>query len=172
MTERKTRGASRGFFYTLSPVWGRRGGNPFASSMKKPGPLGTGFWKAKSWGTVLKQAVQLCVNAGNDVSEVLRIFREAVVVDINDEELTLVVAFDPLLVALIQALEVVEADGVLVRTAALLNLLDQGRHGSIQVDQQIGGTDEFLHEVKKAHVRVKVPGGHQPHVMQVGGEDG
>jgi len=61
MTERKTRGASRGFFYTLSPVWGRRGGNPVASSMKKPGPLGTGFWKAKSWGTVLKQALPLFI---------------------------------------------------------------------------------------------------------------
>ena len=105
MNERKTRGLRRGFFYTLTPPPGCEAkGIHSPSSMKKPGPCGPGFLEDNSERAALKQAVQLRVDAGNDVPQVLGVFGEAVVVDIDDQKLALVVALDPLLVALIQAL--------------------------------------------------------------------
>ena len=115
--------------------------------------------------------MDLRVDLGDDLSEVLRIGVEAVILHVDDQQLALVVGLDPGLITLIEALEVIDADGVLIVTSALGDLLHQLVHRSLQVDEQIGRRDGVVHVLEQPEVVLEVARGHQPHRMQVGRED-
>ena len=66
----------------------------------------------------LKQPVQLRVNFLNHLAEVLGFAVEFEVVDVDDEQAALVVALDPVGVAVVEVLQVVEADAVFVGASA------------------------------------------------------
>ena len=63
------------------------------------------------------------LDAVADGAEVFGAFFEVEFVDVEDEELAVVVVFDPLLVEGVEALEVVEADAAFVFAAALLDIV-------------------------------------------------
>ena len=54
MTERKTRGASRGFFYTLSPVWGAPWSKSIRVIHEKTRAFGHGFLESEELGDSIK----------------------------------------------------------------------------------------------------------------------
>ena len=73
-----------------------------------------------------EKAEELGVNLVCDVLEVLGLVLELDLVHVDHQEAGLVV-LDPVLVALVQAGDVVDADGSLVLAAALLDLRDEVR---------------------------------------------
>jgi len=70
----------------------------------------------------LKQAVDVCIYAANDFSQIFWVFHKVDVVDIDDEQFSLVVLRNPRFVAFVQPAEVVDADGVFISPSAFVNL--------------------------------------------------
>ena len=92
-------------------------------------------------------------------------------VDVDNEYAALVVAFNPIVVAVVEVLQVVEADAVFVGASALLNLAHEGRNTRVEVNQQVGSLDKLLHESEELLVGVEVARRHEAHVVKVRGED-
>ena len=92
------------------------------------------------------------------------------VVGFDDEDLAFVVG-DPLLVAVVEVAEVLDADALFVVASALLDLRHEGRDGGPQVDEEIRLADHRHHEVEEVHVGVEVPVGEVAHGLVVCHED-
>ena len=78
------------------------------------------------------------------------------VVGFDDEDLAFVVG-DPLLVAVVEVAEVLDADALFIVASALLDLRHEGRDGGLQVDEEIRLADHRHHQIKEVHVGVEVP---------------
>ena len=115
--------------------------------------------------------MDLRIDRVDDAAQVLLIGMEGVVVHVHDQQTSLVVLADPRFVALVQAAQVVDADARFVLTAAFGDLLHQVRHAGAEVDEQVGRSDRAVHVLEQAEVVLEVPRGHQPHGVEVGGED-
>ena len=73
----------------------------------------------------LEKSIKLGVDLVGDGSEVFRTMLVVEVVCFDDEHFALVVG-DPLLVAVVEVAEVLDADALLVFTSSLLNLCHEG----------------------------------------------
>ena len=118
----------------------------------------------------LEQTVELGVDLVGDGGEVFGTVLVVEVVGFDDEDFAFVVG-DPLLVAVVEVAEVLDADAFLVLAAALLDLCHQGRDGGLEVDQQVWLADHGHHQVEELHVGVEVPVGKISHGLVVGHED-
>ena len=74
-----------------------------------------------------KQAIEFCINHVGHLLEMLRIVAKLTVVAIDNDELPLI-RLNPVLVATAQALQLVQAHGLLIFTATLLYLSHQRRN--------------------------------------------
>lgn len=115
-----------------------------------------------------EQTVDFGINGVDDFTEVFLVFREAVVIDVNDEQFTFVVGRNPGFVALVEALEVVEADAFFVVAAALLDLRYQSWYTCAQVNEKIWRGDKGIHEIEQREIVFEVAGGHETHRVKVG----
>ena len=106
-----------------------------------------------------------------DLSKVLRVMDKIHVIGIDDQQAAFLVIADPVFIALVEPFEVVQAHIALVVAAAVLNVGHQGGDAGPQVDEQVGRLDLGGHGLEELKVVLKIPGRHQPHVVQVGGED-
>src|SRR3990172_9178445 len=80
-------------------------------------------------------------------------------------------ALGPLLVALVQLGEVVPRDALLVPAGAPADAVEQGGHGSAEIDDEIGRVEKGRHRVEQFGVVAEVPLVHQALQVQVAGED-
>ena len=103
--------------------------------------------------------------------QVFRVVDKIHVIGIDDQQSPLLIISDPVFVALVEPFEVVQAHIALVVAAAVLNVGHQGRNAGPKVDEQVGRLDLGGHGLEKLEVVLKIAGRHQPHVVQVGGED-
>jgi len=117
-----------------------------------------------------EEAVELGVDHVGDLLEGLRVVAELTVVAIDDDEVAFV-AFDPLLVAFAESLEVIDAYALLELAASLLDLCDERGYGAADVNHQVGQLDEGHHEVEEVGVVVEVAVAHVALGMEVGGKD-
>ena len=117
-----------------------------------------------------EKSVEFGVDHVGYLLEVLRPVAELDLVGVDDQELPRVVGY-PLLVFLVEPGQVVDAYGLLIVAAALLDLGDEVGDGGPEVDQQVGIAHERHHEVEEVGVVLEVPAAHQAHVVEVGGED-
>ena len=117
-----------------------------------------------------EETVELGIDHVGDLLEVLGTITKLAVVAIDDDELSLV-TLDPLLVATGESLEVVEAHGLLVLTATLLNLCHQGGNGGADVDHEVGQLDERHHEVEEVAIVVEVAVAHHALSVEIGCKD-
>ena len=117
-----------------------------------------------------EQAEEFGVDHVGDALEVGLRVAELGGVAVHDDEVALVGA-DPVLVAFVEALEVVEADGLLVFAAALLYLLDEVGYGGADVNHEVGQFDERHHQVEEVGIVLEVAVAHQSLSVQVGRED-
>ena len=69
--------------------------------------------------------MDLGIEGVDDAANVLRVLVIGIVLHIEHQQLALVVLLDPTFVALVEALEVLDADGVLILTASLTDLAYQ-----------------------------------------------
>lgn len=106
-----------------------------------------------------------------DLSKVLRVMDKIHVIGIDDQQAAFLVIADPVFIALVEPFEVVQAHIALVVAPAILNVRHQGRDAGPEIDQQVWRLDLGRHGFEKLEVILKIPGRHQPHVVQVGRED-
>ena len=90
---------------------------------------------------------------------------------VHDEHLAVVVVFNPVVVLVVEPLEVQLVDVHLVFAAPLADLRGERRHARLEVDQQVGLGNERRDEPENAHVGLDVARGHQPHLVKVARED-
>jgi len=105
-----------------------------------------------------KQSKQFSVNLVSDEHEIFRPVFEIKPVRIYDEELS-VVGGNPLFVVTVQAIQVVDTDGLLVCAAASAYLGDEMGDRSAEVYQQVGGIHHRHHQIVQLHIRVVIPPG-------------
>ena len=77
---------------------------------------------------------------------------------------------DPVVVALVEARKIVDADAAFIFPASLLNLRHQIRNGGFQVDQKVRLADQRHHKVEEIRVVFEIAGAHQSHIVKVRGE--
>ena len=104
----------------------------------------------------LEQTVELGVDLVCDGSEVFGAVFVVEVVGFDDEDLAFVVG-DPLLVAVVEVAEVLDADALFIVASALLDLRHEGRDGGLQVDEEIRLADHRHHQIKEVLVGVEGP---------------
>ena len=83
----------------------------------------------------LKKPVDLSVDSVDDRTEVLRFVDDVEVVYVDDEQLSLLIGRNPGLIALVQAAEVIDADGILELSSTAVNLTHQGLNARPEIDQ-------------------------------------
>ena len=117
-----------------------------------------------------EETVELGIDHVGDLLEGLRVFAELAVVAIDDDEVAFV-AFNPLLVALAESLEVVDAYALLEFAASFLDLGNERGDGAADVYHQVRQLDEGHHEVEEVGVVVEVTVAHVALCMEVRGKD-
>ena len=117
-----------------------------------------------------EETVELGIDLLGDALEVGDAGLELEGVAIDDEEFAWI-ALNPFLVTLVQASEVVDADALLVLTAAFGNLGNEVRDGAADVNQQVGQANEGHHQVEEVAVVLEVAVAHVALGMEVRGED-
>jgi len=102
-----------------------------------------------------EESVELGVYLIADLLQVGRVVAKLDIVSVDNDEVALVLCY-PLLVALVQPFEVVEAYGLLVVAPALLYLRHEGGYGGTDVDHEVGELDERHHQVEEVGIVVEV----------------
>ena len=113
---------------------------------------------------------QVGVNLVAHELEVLRLVAKLHLITVDDHQIALVVG-NPVLIALVQALQVVQTHRLLILAAAFLDLLHQVGDRRADVDHQVGHLDQRHHQLKQVLVVVEVAVAHVALTMQVGGKD-
>ena len=101
--------------------------------------------------------------------EVLRTVLELDSVYVEDKEVVLVV-LDPVLVALVETCDVVDADALLVFAASLLDLTDEVRNRALEVDEEVWRIHQRHHKVEEVRVVLEVSCAHKTHSVEVRSE--
>ena len=92
------------------------------------------------------------------------------IIRLNDENLALIVA-DPLLVSFVKVAQILDADALLVVTAAFLNLGNKGRYRGFEINQQIRLPNHRHHKIEQMHIGLEVAVRKVAHSLVVGNED-
>ena len=102
--------------------------------------------------------------------EVLGTFAKLAGVALDNNELSLIGA-NPVFITLRQTFQVVQAHGLLILAATLLNLCYQRRNARTDINHQVGQLHQRHHQVEEVGIVGKVTVRHHTLTMQVGRED-
>ncbi len=83
--------------------------------------------------------MQLCVDHLHHAPKILGIALKVHLIGVDDEQFAFLVAGDPILVAFVEAFEVIEAHIALIIAASGLNMGYEGGYACTEVNQQVGG---------------------------------
>ena len=108
------------------------------------------------------------MNLVHHLPQILGIVLKIHLVRIDNQQFAIAVAGNPLLVALVQPLEIVETHAAFVVPAPRLDVSHERGNARPQVNQQVRRLNLRGHGLKKAEIILKIPGRHQAHVVQVG----
>ena len=81
-------------------------------------------------------------------------------VSVQRKDLSLVNRVDPLLILTIKLFEILLLDTRLIDPPTLFNLTYQRRHTRLEIDQQIGRTDQSVRKIENLHVGIEIPRRH------------
>ena len=95
---------------------------------------------------------------------------EIKIVGIDDQDLV-AVRGNPLLIETVQTGKILYADGLLVRTATLLDLADKMRDTALQIDKQVRRLRHRSHGVENLHIGCEIPVRQVPHLVIVSYKD-
>ena len=82
-------------------------------------------------GENLKQTVQHRVNFPDHFSKVLIVLRKFILIDIDHQQWSFAIAFNPFIIKIIQTLKVIEADIFFIIPSSFLNLRNKRGHRSL-----------------------------------------
>ena len=117
-----------------------------------------------------KEAEEFAVNAFGDLTEVRGVAFKLEFIAFHHDEAPLVGGY-PMLVEVVEPLEVVDAHGLLKVASALFDVRDESRNRGFDVNHEIGQLDERHHEIKQVGVVLEVAVAHHPHLVEIGGKD-
>ena len=81
--------------------------------------------------------MDLAADEFDHAAEVFGIFFKVHIIGIDDEEWAFLVFIDPVIVFLVESLEVIETHAALVTASAVVYVLDQCWNAGLQVNQQV-----------------------------------
>ena len=84
----------------------------------------------------IQKIKELGIDTVDDETQILAVVDKIVFVDVHHQHLAFV-RLGPVLVAIVEVGQIVEADAVFILASALLNVADEGRHIATQVDKEV-----------------------------------
>jgi hypothetical protein len=116
----------------------------------------------------MEKSVQFGLYHLQHVRKIFGAVVEVEVIDVDDEQFAFLVVGDPVFVAFVEALEVVDTDAAFVVAASALDVLDQRRDAGAEVNEQVGRLELRGHALEQREVIFKIAAFHEAHVGQVG----
>ena len=93
----------------------------------------------------LKKSVELRIDPVDNLTEIFLILFEIQVINIDNQHFPKGIMGGPCLVTLVQLTKVIEPDAVFIVSAALLDVVNQGRHCCPELDHQGRGFNQPAH---------------------------
>lgn len=119
----------------------------------------------------VEQAVEFCVYFVDYHTEVFGVVGKIEFVDVHDKEFSFVVFRDPVVIALVEAGEIVQTNGILVFSAATLYLADERGDVTFEVDEKVGWLNKRGEKFEHLDVVLEVACVEESHGMEVGRKD-
>ena len=117
-----------------------------------------------------KQAEELSIYQVSNLSEVFRILSKLQIITINDDKATFII-LDPILITLVQTLEVIDTDALLEIAATLLDMLHERRNAAFDIYHQVREFHQTDHQIEEIGIVLEIPITHHADVMKIWGED-
>ena len=117
-----------------------------------------------------KQAEELSIYQVSNLSEVFRILSELQIITIDDDEATFII-LDPILITLVQALEIIDADALLEIAATLLDMLHERRNAALDIYHQVREFHQTDHQIKEIGIVLEIPVAHHTDIMKIRRKD-
>jgi len=129
-------------------------------------------WMPKGQGRLFfrEKSEEFCIDLVDHLLEILRAVLELDAVYVKNKQIVLIV-LDPVLVALVQTGDIIDTDALLILAAPLLNLADEIRNGTAEIDKQVRRIHERHHKVEKIGIILEIPCAHKPHTVKVRRKD-
>ena len=129
------------------------------------------FFGEEAFLYVGEEAEEFCIDFVDDFAEVLWVVLEVHSVGFDDEHAAFVAIEDKILVALVEALEVLQLHGLFVLASPTLDLSYQLGYGLAEIDEQVGVFGDANHEFEELHIGLEVGLGEVALPVVVLGED-
>ena len=117
-----------------------------------------------------KQAEELGIYQVGNLSEVFRILSELQIITIYDDEATFII-LDPILITLVQTLEVIDADALLEIAATLLDMLHERRNAALDIYHQVWEFYQTDHQIKEIGIVLEIPVAHHTDIVKIRRKD-
>ena len=117
-----------------------------------------------------KQAEELSIYQVSNLSEVFRIFSELQIITIDDDEATFII-LDPILITLVQTLEVIDADALLEIAATLLDMLHERRNAALDIYHQVREFYQTDHQIEEIGIVFEIPIAHHTDIVKIRRKD-
>ena len=117
-----------------------------------------------------KQAEEFGIYQVSNLSEIFRILSELQIITIDDDEATFII-LDPILITLVQALEVIDADALLEIAATLLDMLHERRNAALDIYHQVREFHQTDHQIEEIGIVFEIPVAHHTDIMKIRRKD-
>ena len=111
----------------------------------------------------LKKSVNKGIDLIDHKAEILLVGGKVQFIDTDDQQFAQFISPDPGFIPVVELFKVIQPDGIFEFPASFLDLIDQGRDGSLEVNEQVWRLDQAGHQVKQRFIIVEVAGAHQTH---------
>ena len=117
-----------------------------------------------------KQAEELSIYQVSNLSEVFRILSKLQIITINDDEAAFII-LDPILITLVQTLEVIDADALLEIAATLLDMLHERRNAAFDIYHQVREFHQTDHQIEEIGIVLEIPIAHHTDIVKIRRKD-
>ena len=117
-----------------------------------------------------KQAEELSIYQVSNLSEVFRILSELQIITIDDDKAAFII-LDPILITLVQTLEVIDADTLLEIAATLLDMLHERRNAALDIYHQVWEFHQTDHQIEEIGIVLEIPVAHHTDIMKIRRKD-
>ena len=117
-----------------------------------------------------KQAEELSIYQVSNLSEIFRILSELQIVTINDDEAAFII-LDPILITLVQTLEIIDADALLEITATLFDMLHERRNAALDIYHQVREFHQTDHQIEEIGIVFEIPIAHHTDIVKIRRKD-
>ena len=117
-----------------------------------------------------KQAEELSIYQVSNLSEVFRILSKLQIITIDDDEATFII-LDPILITLVQTLEVIDADALLEIAATLLDMLHERRNAAFDIYHQVREFHQTDHQIEEIGIVLEIPIAHHTDIVKIRRKD-